>query len=186
MTVKVCKKCGQIKPFEDFYHATGMRDGHRNTCKACDIASHKAWYQQNRDEAISRVQQWRDENLDRYNAYQRERRQREDVKQRERAGHLKRKFGLTLEEYDQMLEAQGGGCAICGRPPNEKISLHVDHDHATGAVRGLLCFPCNQALAQLQESPDIVASALRYLMRYLPDRDYELAMLGVRARNRAG
>ena len=55
-------------------------------------------------------------------------------------------LGVTDDEYLGMLEEQGGVCAICGAPPKTR-RLHVDHDHRTGAVRGLLCFRCNRALA---------------------------------------
>lgn len=54
-------------------------------------------------------------------------------------------YGMTDAEYDQLLEYQGGGCAICGRPPKTK-RLDTDHDHQTGLLRGLLCFPCNRLL----------------------------------------
>jgi hypothetical protein len=83
-------------------------------------------------------------------------------KLRQRAGHLKRKYGITIEQYDAMLEAQGGGCFICGRPPREDISLHVDHDHFTGEIRGILCFRCNNALADFQEDPILLAKAAAY------------------------
>jgi hypothetical protein len=110
----------------------------------------------------------------------RDRRQLPEVKARERAGHLKRKFGLSLEEYDEMLASQGGGCAICQRKPR-KISLHVDHDPKSGRVRGLLCFSCNQALGSLRDDPDIVSSAVTYLI----ERDPEMERLGRIARERA-
>lgn len=54
-------------------------------------------------------------------------------------------LGVTLEQYDTLLAAQGGGCAICGNPPKTR-RLATDHDHATGKVRGLLCHRCNRAL----------------------------------------
>lgn len=53
--------------------------------------------------------------------------------------------GITIDEYDARLAKQGGGCAVCGRPPKTR-RLHVDHDHATGAIRGLLCYRCNRAI----------------------------------------
>jgi hypothetical protein len=62
-----------------------------------------------------------------------------------------------------MLKAQGGQCAICREPPNPKISLHVDHDHRTGRVRGLLCFTCNNGLGQLQDSPVLLRKAAAYV-----------------------
>lgn len=54
-------------------------------------------------------------------------------------------------DYERMLEAQGGGCAICGRKPGER-RLHIDHDHKTLAVRGVLCFRCNSALRGYMDS----------------------------------
>jgi len=57
-----------------------------------------------------------------------------------------KQLGVTDAEYARLLEAQGGGCAICGNPPKTR-RLHVDHDHRTGQVRGLLCHRCNRALA---------------------------------------
>lgn len=66
---------------------------------------------------------------------------------RRRSWHLKKTFGITLEQFDAMLEAQGGHCAICPKTtPGGQGSWHVDHDHDTNAVRGLLCSRCNQLL----------------------------------------
>jgi hypothetical protein len=63
------------------------------------------------------------------------------VKRKPRRAEL----GLSLAEYDALLAAQGGGCAICGNPPKTR-RLDVDHDHKSGKVRGLLCHRCNRAL----------------------------------------
>ena len=84
----------------------------------------------------------------------------------DRKSYLKRKYGMTVEQYDAMLEAQGGGCFICGRPPREDISLHVDHDHSTGRVRGTLCFCCNNALADFKEDPHLLQKAITYLVAH--------------------
>lgn len=74
--------------------------------------------------------------------------------------------GITEAEYDRLLAVQGGGCAICGNPPKTR-RLHVDHDHKTGAVRGLLCFRCNRAL------PNYVgADWLRLAIDYLERADH--------------
>lgn len=76
-----------------------------------------------------------------------------------RAGHLQRKYGLTEERYQEMLEAQVGRCAICLVARAE----HVDHDHETGRVRALLCFNCNAALGQFKDRPDALRRAAAYL-----------------------
>jgi hypothetical protein len=80
-----------------------------------------------------------------------------------RKSHLKRTFGITLDDYDRMLQEQGGGCALCGRPPRPDIALHVDHEHATGRMRGLLCFRCNNALGDLDDDPSLLLAASRYV-----------------------
>lgn len=72
---------------------------------------------------------------------------------------------LVPGEYAQRLETQGGGCAVCQRPPNGR-KLCVDHDHRTGVVRGLLCSTCNTAIGLLQDDYATVVNAARYL---LPD-----------------
>jgi len=59
-----------------------------------------------------------------------------------RASNLKRLYGITVEQYDKLSEKQSGGCFICGHKM-ETQRLHVDHDHKTGKVRGLLCYLCN-------------------------------------------
>ena len=170
---KRCTKCGKAKPLTDFYAMKGMRDGRRPECKDCGLAAKKARYRQDPQRTIDRVKRWQEENRERHLENQRKRRQRPEVKLREREGHLRRKFGITLEEYDYLLARQGGVCAICGRPPRDDISLHVDHDHETGAVRGLLCFRCNNALGDFDD--DLVR--LRAAVGYLDPRDEDEAEL---------
>jgi recombination endonuclease VII len=79
-----------------------------------------------------------------------------------RTYHLSRRYGITAEEADVMLGEQGGLCAICGRAPAE----HVDHDHATGRVRALLCFGCNGGLGQFKDDPAALRAAAGYVERH--------------------
>ena len=162
--MKVCKKCGRTLPLEDFYRAAGTRDGHRGECKACNAAAKKQWYEAHREQVIAKVKDWQQMNSDRLNAYRRERRTRPEVKAKDRAGHLRRKFGITPETYDEMLAAQGGVCAICERPPRDGTSLHVDHEHGTGRVRGLLCFRCNNALGDFEDDAVLLLRAADYVV----------------------
>lgn len=81
---------------------------------------------------------------------------------------LREKYSMTVEEYHELLEAQGGVCAICGTEQttgrgSENNHFSVDHDHKTGAVRGLLCHACNTAIGLLQDSPTLLHSAIKYL-----------------------
>ena len=72
---------------------------------------------------------------------------------------LRQKYGLSLEEYDTMMHKQNGACAICG----SNGRLHVDHNHDTGKVRGLLCMDCNTGIGKLQDSADLLKKAAEYL-----------------------
>lgn len=81
---------------------------------------------------------------------------------------LKWHYGITLEEFNQLLEKQGGRCAICGtdKPSGRHNSFHVDHCHGTNKVRGLLCSNCNQALGLFNDNIDALRNAAKYLRRF--------------------
>jgi hypothetical protein len=168
MGKKRCKACGEIKPLEDFYKAAGCVDGRRGDCRTCFQA--KAVARADADPDLRRIAR------ERTSAWVKANPERKRVNNKayaasgrkalpDRKSHLKRTFGLTLEDYDRMLAEQDGGCGICGDPPGQ-IALHVDHDHDTGVVRGLLCFRCNSALGNLRDDPDIITLALVYVMRH--------------------
>ena len=76
--------------------------------------------------------------------------------------YLRRTYGITEAQYQQLLEAGGGGCWICGKPP-KKRALHVDHDHKTGRVRGILCWRCNRGLQHYTDEPARLRAAATYL-----------------------
>lgn len=76
--------------------------------------------------------------------------------------HREWRYGLSHEKYTEMVEAQNGSCAIC----KAITDLLVDHDHNTGAVRGLLCRPCNSGIGQFYDSPARLLSAIEYLARF--------------------
>ncbi|MEV6579128.1 endonuclease VII domain-containing protein [Streptomyces sp. NPDC051582] len=76
-----------------------------------------------------------------------------------RVGHLKRAYGITEAERDEMIAMQGGVCCICLTAP----AVHVDHCHETGRVRGVLCLNCNMGLGLLKENPDRIRRAIQYL-----------------------
>ena len=141
----------------------GMRDGHRNECKACNLQQKHDRYIENPEQEIARVKAWQQANAERLNAYRRQRRRLPEVKERERKSHLKRKFDLTPEEYAARLAAQAGVCAICERQPPEGRQVDIDHDHRTGEVRGLVCNSCNQAIGLLGEDTFRLMSAAAYL-----------------------
>jgi len=181
--MKRCNQCGELKPLDSFYRAKGMRDGHRGDCKVCNLAYQHRRYLANPEPVKARVKRWQQANAEELNAYRRERRQDPIVKGRDRAGHLRRKYGISPAEYDDMLAAQSGACLLCSSLPRPPHSLHVDHDHATGRIRGLLCFNCNYALGHFADDPDRLRAAARYVEVALPaDEAIECRLAGLRAR----
>ena len=140
--MKTCTVCKEAKDLNDFYRYKASKDGKSYRCKKCDDLSRLKWLTDNPD------------------------RSRESQRKR----NLKHKYGMTLEEYNAMLSTQGGSCAICGVTENKvtgdrfsKISFAVDHDHATGKVRGILCNQCNRALGMFGDNQKTLLSALKYL-----------------------
>lgn len=163
MEQKACRICGEIKPLASFHRASDMRDGHRNECKACFRALSRARYRRDPGRSIAKVKAWQQENAEYLNAYRRARRELPEVKRRERDGYFRRTYGISADEFDDLLSRQGGHCGICGRTPEREASMHVDHDHESGAIRGLLCITCNQGLGLFSESPERMLRAVVYL-----------------------
>lgn len=142
--MKLCRKCQTTKPLSDFYF-----DKNRNTysapCKQC-----------RRTTVLSSNNAWRKSNRDRYNKAASERK-------------LFLNYGLTLDEVIKLWESQEGFCAICRKPilietKEKSEKFHVDHDHVTGEVRGLLCLTCNTGIGMLNDSPDLLEAAKQYLL----------------------
>jgi len=77
-----------------------------------------------------------------------------------------KKYGMTIPEYEALLLKQAGVCAICGGCDKAK-RLAIDHDHETGAIRGLLCFDCNTGIGKFQGSPRLLGKAATYLLQTL-------------------
>lgn len=93
-------------------------------------------------------------------------RQNPEARERQRAANLMKKFGMTVAEYDALLEAQQSACAICrSSEPRGRGRFHVDHDHNTGTVRGLLCNECNAGLGKFKDDPQLLEAAMTYLAR---------------------
>lgn len=140
MDTKTCRKCLVDKALTSFYRRSRNNDGYYHVCKLCfhaNLPEHDA----------SRKRKYYHQNR---------------LKYRER--RLIRLYGITLADYDRILEEQGGGCAICSVDMEQyQREFDVDHCHETGKVRGLLCNPCNQAIGLLDEHPERLARAAQYL-----------------------
>lgn len=133
---KKCTRCGELKPRSDFYPHAVAKNGVSAWCKVCTCAA----------------------TLDR------QKRDKEGVKLINRRAKLKKSFGITVQQYDEMLDAQGGCCALCGSDfPGGRGRFVVDHCHETGKIRGLLCNLCNVGLGALRDSPQLLQKAIQYL-----------------------
>jgi hypothetical protein len=94
-----------------------------------------------------------------------------------RETHVKRKYGMTIEQYNEMFEAQNGLCAICGYKFGQKNGdCYVDHCHSTKIVRGLLCQQCNSAIGHAKDDPGVLLKAARYVSAFAsPPQKFALA-----------
>jgi hypothetical protein len=143
--MKTCTGCKQAKPPAEFW-PDGRRNGRLQArCKPCKAAAAKQWREANKHKAIERY--WAN-----------------PAGERER--HLVRKYGVTLERYTQMLEQQGGACAICRK--TQQRAFDVDHCHATGRVRGLLCTNCNRMIGHAADDASRLRAAAAYLESIVP------------------
>lgn len=134
--MRTCSKCNQTLPFTKFY-------------KRSAVAIPYLANQDNKYEKICKEcrKKFMSDNFRKYN------------------------YGITNEQYQEKLEAQDYSCAICGskhqaNTKNGKKTLHIDHDHLTGNVRGLLCRECNLALGHMKDSTNLLLRAIKYLEYY--------------------
>jgi hypothetical protein len=180
--MKKCSKCKELKPLDQFYAQKGGRDGLRADCKACMAAYKAAAYRENPEKVKARVRKWQQENPDRYREKQRKYREENAalIKSKLRSWYLEKTYGITVEQYNEIFARQGGRCAICGAKPNAKISLHVDHSHKTGKIRGLLCFRCNNGIGDFRENPVILHKAASYIVRDHPPEPEVVDRIGRR------
>lgn len=115
---------------------------------------HRQWYKKNKSRLLAKAKI----------RYESSAKARKDMKDRAWKSSIKKKFGISVEQYNQMFAAQSGTCAICSRHQSQfKTRLAVDHNHKTGEVRGLLCDPCNRAIGLLQESEQSLLKAVEYI-----------------------
>ena len=151
--MKYCKKCEQDKPVSEFHKGASM-------CKPCRNAYYKTWrannaetvaegkrryHRENAEKIQAKVVKWQKANPARVRGYS----QRRHAAHRDEESdyQLRRRYGISRMEYVVMLAHQDGRCAICAKPQGEDSKRHhVDHDHDTGLIRGLLCNGCNGLL----------------------------------------
>jgi len=176
MAKKKCTKCCLDKPISAFY--TNPKNGRTQSwCRACNAESSRAYFAKHRpdilkkrgpynaewqrrfykdnpearDKSIAGVRAW-------WNALPLAERRR--LNQRKK---LLKRYGITVEQWEQMRAAQKGLCAICGESQKQERHFHVDHCHDTGRIRGLLCMRCNTSLSWFEKVSGRLEMVLSYL-----------------------
>ncbi len=166
---KKCLRCKEIKPLSEFAFHNRTKGQHNNFCHECE----KAWWREYHQspEGKEKSKEWIEKNRDRIAAYKEIYKNDPERKVKSKIYHRKhllmKDYGMTIEEYNSILFKQKGCCAICesGQPDvqGRKNSFHVDHDHKTGKVRGLLCHNCNVTIGLMKDSPLLLHKAATYL-----------------------
>lgn len=138
--MKKCNRCDETKAEDHFYFANRATGRRQNHCKTCQKA-------RSRESALKEP---------------------EETRKYMRSYHLEKKYGITHSDYVALLEEQDGRCAICNTddPEGRYGIFHVDHDHDTGAVRGLLCPACNMGLGKFQDAEALLLRAAEYLQKH--------------------
>lgn len=119
---------------------------------------------ENRDAVRKRKKEWNVANSDKINQYKKEWYSKNP--HRVKDGLLRRLYGITFEQYEQMRVSQNGCCAICGNPFRDGKDTQVDHNHTTGKIRQLLCSHCNTGIGNLMDDVSILAKAIEYLNKW--------------------
>ncbi len=146
---KCCTKCGKEYPvtLEYFYKSTKGKNGFTSWCRICYKEAAKIF---------------REKHPELYKKYRETYKTTPKSRKTKKNYELRRRFNITLEQYDKMFEEQNGVCAVCGLPEITK-RLAVDHNHDTGEIRGLLCDRCNFTLGLVSENVDTLQNAINYL-----------------------
>lgn len=146
---KLCKKCNKEKPLEEMYK------GHE--CRLCKNEYNRQWRLKNLDKDRAAKSRYYEKNKERYR--EREKEWRKNNPHLVRNTMYKYKYGITLEQYEKMVQERQGLCDIC----QLEQKLYVDHCHDTNKVRGLICNSCNKALGLFYDSLVNLNRAINYL-----------------------
>ena len=149
MQFKICSKCKQGKPLKDFGWVVKGKSPRRPDCKLCNSKKSQNYYRRNRETCLQKARAYRGTKKGRRNT---------------KAGNL-RKYGLTIEQREEMYVNQKGICPICGDFVLNK-NMQVDHNHKTGEIRSLLCARCNSLLGWIEPNPKLTQPALDYLSNF--------------------
>jgi hypothetical protein len=169
---KYCTACEEWKLYSEFTRDSKAYDGYNTKCRVCKnsvvskrdpikrLATNRSYLERHRSELLERAKLARAANPEKERARSRIR-HAQYTREQWKGFMLRTRYGLTLEEYQIMVEQQQGRCKICGR---EGENLVVDHKHDEAQkVRGLLCDACNQALGLMCDDTDRILAAIAYL-----------------------
>ena len=144
--MKECSKCHHTKPLEYFYKDSHKKDGHWTECKQCAEKREKKYRFFHTDEIRKKKQLSRKRNPI-----------------RDKDNDYRRKYGISFEGVKQMYVNQNGQCALCSYRFNKRKDIHVDHNHTTGKVRGLLCMKCNIQIGYIEKAEPVLGKITEYL-----------------------
>jgi hypothetical protein len=153
----------------DYYQSPERREATKNFNNSPKRKDYLAKYRL-RPEALTKDLERK--STEEYKQYMREYEKRPEVqlkrksptaKAKNLAKHLKRMYGLSLEEFERLNQKQNNCCAVCSRSPSELGRLYVDHCHQSGKIRGLLCQKCNSGLGLLGDTREALQKALKYI-----------------------
>jgi hypothetical protein len=152
LTHKRCSKCKEVKPLDEFVKDNRKKYGRGSHCCACKSKAGSDWVKRNPEK---------------HNAYYRGKppKRKKPVSPEVRRAYAVKEYGITVTEYNEMLNEQNGLCAICGSD-NKGKTLHIDHEHKTRKVRRLLCRDCNLAIGFAREDVGILEKIIGYLKSF--------------------
>lgn len=157
MATAKCCACKQVKDASEFHKDRSNKRGLQWKCKSCNSELRKLFRKEHPDR-VHRLNQ-----LSYARGSEQAKRRYRENRVHYRDYWLKTRYGISLAEYDAMVQRQGGKCAICQKT---KRRLDVDHHHASDQVRELLCRSCNIGIGYLQESVEVLEGAIAYLKRH--------------------
>ena len=164
--MKTCTKCRKTKSLEEFPKRKRYRDGIGSWCRSCCKKVDQKWAANNPEKTRAYVKKYRKANPGKVNKRNQDWRKANPAKVKEWkwASNLKAQFGLTPEDYQEILDEQGGGCKICGKTARQnKKRLAVDHVQKPWQIRGILCNSCNRGLGCFRDDLTLLSRAIEYL-----------------------
>jgi hypothetical protein len=156
MKTKQCAKCEKTKPIQEFNLRYTNSTSYQSRCKSCVVEDNRVYWLTNKKKMKKNYKNWTNKNPT-----------------HRKNNRLVSMYGITLDQYNQMVVVQNNKCAICKQPEtvvdkttDKTKELCVDHCHVTNKIRGLLCNSCNRGIGNLKDNPTVCRAASDYLIFY--------------------